>query len=802
MEQELSSVVDTLPALVWTARSDGDIDFLNRRWFEYTGLAIKEIRSLGWQGVVHPADLARLVAAWQSHCTSQEPWELEVRLRRSDAIYRWFLFRVSPLKEGEAAGVIWCGVSTDIDDRWQGEEDLRANERRFRLIVDGLPAIVTLMTPEGELEFANQVMLNYFGATLEVLKARPTTQSFHPEDRPEVDARWAKSVATGCPYDFEARLRGADGRYRWFHTRGFPLRDEKGEIFLWHLLQNDIDDRKRAEFLLAAEKHLLETVALQRPLPTVLEELCRLVEESIAESYCSIVLVDSKGARLKYGAAPSLPSKFIDSLIGTSVNLELGPCPMAAALGQMVIAADLRSETRWASCEWPQMAMSHGLLACWSTPILSAGGQVLGAFAIYYTEPRAPAPEHESLIDRFARIASIAIERVQKDAALKQSEALLAETQRLTLTGGFFWNLATGERNWSREVYRIYGLDPSIPATIELSVSRIHPDDVSDFIEMRSRQSKDVRDYTHDYRILMPDGTTKFIHSVGHVSADPDGDPGYNVALQDVTERHLAEEALSRARSELARVARISSLGILTASIAHEVNQPLSGIVTNASTCLRMLGLDVPNVAGAIETARRTIRDANRASDVIARLRLLFAKKEPATEAVDLNDAVSEVIALSMSDLESKKISVRRELADNLPSVMGDRVQLQQVILNLLMNAADSMNEVEDRARQMVIRTETAEGGSARLSVMDVGTGFEPHSEEKLFEPFYSTKNGGMGIGLSVSRSIIEVHQGRLWASANQGPGATFGFLIPVESDPSLAERPGNNPSFETPQAQ
>ena len=226
-------------------------------------------------------------------------------------------------------------------------------------------------------------------------------------------------------------------------------------------------------------------------------------------------------------------------------------------------------------------------------------------------------------------------------------------------------------------------------------------------------------------------------------------------------------------------MARVTSLGALTASIAHEVNQPLSGIITNASTCLRMLAADPPNVDGARETARRTIRDGNRASDVITRLRALFSKKDATTESVDLNEATREVIALSLSELQRNRVILRPELADDLPPVTGDRVQLQQVILNLLRNASDAMSGVDDRPRQLVIRTERDEGDRVRLTVQDAGVGFDPQGVDRLFEAFYTTKSGGMGIGLSVSRSIIESHHGRLWAAPNDGPGATFSFSIP-----------------------
>ena len=265
------------------------------------------------------------------------------------------------------------------------------------------------------------------------------------------------------------------------------------------------------------------------------------------------------------------------------------------------------------------------------------------------------------------------------------------------------------------------------------------------------------------------------------IVAGTERSPGFLMALsEDFTDRRHAEEALNETRSELAHMARITTLSTLTAAIAHEINQPLSGIVTNASTCLRMLDGNPPNLEGARETARRTIRDGNRASEVTTRLRALFSKKDATFELFDLNDAVNEVIALSVSELQRNRIVLRSELTADLPSVLGDRIQIQQVVLNLLRNGWDAMRFVEDRPRGLLIKTESDGAGGVRLSVKDSGVGIAPEAEKKLFEAFHTTKSDGMGIGLSVSHSIINRHQGRLWASRNEGPGATFLFSIPA----------------------
>jgi signal transduction histidine kinase len=543
-----------------------------------------------------------------------------------------------------------------------------------------------------------------------------------------------------------------------------------------------------AEALLTGEKRLLEMVAGGNSMTGILEALCQLVESAASGCHCSVVLVDPSGTHLEHGAAPSLPATFIASIIGRPVSVESGPCAMAAYLNEQVIAVDIMSETRWAAYAWCPMALAHGLQACWSTPISSAAGKVLGAFAIYYDEPRTPTSLHQSLIKQLTNIASIAIERAQTDAALKRSEAFLSEAQRLSSTGSFSWRVATDEITWSEELYRIFEFDQRVPVTLELIAARVHPEDVPLLNDMIDRARRDGSDLEYEHRLQMLDHSVKYLHIVAHGRRDKDGRLEYIGAVQDVTQRRLSEKALGKARLELTHAARVTSLGVLTASIAHEVNQPLSGIITNASTCLRMLAADLPNIDGARETARRTIRDGNRASEVITRLRALFGKKDPTTESVDLNDATREVIALSLSKLQGDRVILRTELANDLPLVTGDRVQLQQVILNLLHNASDAMSAVDDRPRQLLFRTEREEGDRVCLTVQDAGVGFSSQGAERLFEAFYTTKNHGMGLGLSVSRSIIENHHGRLWATPNAGPGATFSFSIPRRPEGATSE--------------
>jgi PAS domain S-box-containing protein len=373
-------------------------------------------------------------------------------------------------------------------------------------------------------------------------------------------------------------------------------------------------------------------------------------------------------------------------------------------------------------------------------------------------------------------------DRKRAEAELRRAYDSFADAQRLSRTGSFVTDLVGDDHNWSDEAFRIFEFEPGTKVTVQRIRDIIHPDDLPSFDSVITRGLSGV-DVNFAFRIVTSRGAVKHVRGVAHVVEQTEGRPMFVGALQDVTESMVAEEALNRARSELAHVARVTTLSTLTASIAHEVNQPLSGIITNASTCLRMLDADPPNVEGARETARRTIRDGNRASEVIMRLRDLFSKREFTPGSLDLNEATREVIALSLSDLQRNRVALQSELADDLPNVTGDRVQLQQVILNLLRNASDAMLGLHDRPRQLLIRTERADGDHVRLSVRDAGAGVDAQSMTKLFDAFYTTKSDGMGIGLSVSRSIIERHHGRLWAAPNDGPGATFSFSIPCNPE-------------------
>jgi PAS domain S-box-containing protein len=372
-----------------------------------------------------------------------------------------------------------------------------------------------------------------------------------------------------------------------------------------------------------------------------------------------------------------------------------------------------------------------------------------------------------------------------QEEKLQRSEAYLAEAQRLTHTGSWAWRVAGREAlHLSEEWYRIYGFDPENgPPAFEQLVQRTHPEDRAKWQGALDRAIAEKSDYEAEFRILLPDGSAKHIHTVGHPVLNASGDLAQFVGSStDITQRKLAEEALRQAQVDLAHVSRVTTMGELTASLAHEVNQPIAAAVTDANTCLRWLTRDQPDLEEAREAASRMAKDATRAADIISRIRLLFKKVSPQRELVDVNEVVREMIVLLRSEATRYSISIRTQLALDLPQVMGDRVQLQQVLMNLLLNSIDAMKDV-DTTRELIINSQPAKNGQVMVSVSDTGVGLPPHQAEQIFNAFFTTKPNGTGMGLRISRSIIESHGGRLWAANNSPRGASFCFTLPTKAE-------------------
>jgi hypothetical protein len=736
---DLGIVLDGLSTIALTALPDGRVDFVNRKWSDYTGLSFAASSDSQWQDAVSVDDLPALIERRSAILASRQSGEITARLRRFDGQLHWFVIQIDPIRDTDGLIVRWCAMCNDVDDQRRAEEALQRRQLDLQLIIDSIPVPVTVTLPTGEVEGQNRLTLDYLGKSFEEFKFWRSDDTVHPEDLGATIAAHEASLANGTSYNVESRYRRADGVYRWFNVRGFPLRDQDGSILRWFLLSIDIEDRKRAEITLAAsERRLNETI---NALPALI-----------------------------WSARPDGTGEFYNQYY-----LDYLGRPLSQV-----------QDYEWTKAVHPDDL--PGLITAWDAIMAS---RMTGAAEArmrrfdgqyrWFLFRTSPLRDHDGNVVKWYGINIDIDDRKRAEEELRRSEAFLAEGQALGRMGNFSWDADSGEITWSEQLYHIFEFEPGTTVTLDRIVARYHPEDVglaSQLIEQVQRGDCDVES---QYRLLMPDQSVKYLQLIAHRATDRPGRSEYIGTALDISQRRRSEEALDKARAELSHVARVTSLGALTASIAHEVNQPLSGIVTNASTCLRMLAAVPPNIEGAQETARRTIRDGNRAADVIARLRALFSRRSATIEAVDLGHTAREIIALMQNDLDRARVVVRTDFADGLPCVGADRVQVQQVIMNLLRNAADAMSTVEDRPRRMWISTEAEPDEMVRLTVRDSGISFDPRDAERLFDAFYTTRNDGMGIGLAISRSIIESQSGRLWAALpNDGPGAIFAFSIPV----------------------
>ena len=615
-------------------------------------------------------------------------------------------------------------------------EEIKGSEAKLRRVIDAIPTMAWCNLPEGPNEFLNKSWHEYTGLSPEQSHGWGWQVAFHSDDLPALLKRWGEMLVTGAPGEIEARIRRYDGVYRWFLIRAEPFLEE-GKLVRWYGTSTDIDDRKRAEEALRDS-----------------EQSSRLILDGIAG------LVAIMGAR---GAVKAVNRQVLQYFGKTAEELK-----------------------NWSTTDAVHPEDLASVISAWSHSIETAvpydvdhrirGGD--GVYRWFHARGLPLYDEQRHVVRWYVLLTDI-------DDRRRAEEALQASERELDLIVNTIPALAWSARpDGSAEFFNQHYL-----AFVGLPLEQlqglgwttaVHPDDLGTLTAAWQSMMSAGKGGEVQGRLRRFDGEYRwFLFRTNPMLGESGSILKWYGINTDIDDRKRAEEELRNAQAELGRVTRVMTMGQLTASIAHEVNQPLSGIITNASTCLRMLDGNPPNLEGARETARRTIRDGNRASDVVTRLRTLYSKRELVSEPVDLNDATREVISLSSSELERNRVALRQNLAQELPPVMGDRVQIQQVILNLIRNGSDAMSAVDDRPRELTVKTDRDESGAVRLSIKDSGVGIDPGIESKLFEPFYTTKSDGMGIGLSISRSILESHRGRLWAVRNEGPGATFLFSIP-----------------------
>jgi len=562
----LGPAVDIIPHLAWTALPDGSVDYRNRRWLEYTGLTEGQAAGGCWTDAVHPDDVAALTAFWKRVLAAAAPGETEARLRGADGSFRWFLVRVAPFTDDRGCIVKWCGTGTDIDAWKRAEQGLRkaaADERRERErlldIVSTVPGVVweASLNPDSGLPNVDYVSPNVaglLGYTASELVSSPEVwlRVLQEEDRERTVRRLREILTAGTGGSIEVHAIAKDGRTVWLESQIAAeggVSDGPARVCG---VTTDVSGRKRSEDLRQGEHRVLEMIASGTALREVLASLTRVVEAQCEGMLCSILLLDKDGAHLRHGAAPSLPEYYNAAIDGVEIGPRAGSCGTAAYRREPVIVTDILTDPLWE--DYRELATPTGLRACWSTPIFSSTGTVLGTFAMYYREVRSPGSLERQLIEVATRIAGIGIERCRAQGELRRSEAYLAEGQRLTHMGSFAWSVATQENvYWSAEHFRIFGLDPEKDSSsFTAAVDRIHPDDRARFAKALEDAVRDKTDFDVDWRIALPDGATKRLHSVGHPVVNASGEVVELVGTcMDVTEQQQARAALEQALEEI-----------------------------------------------------------------------------------------------------------------------------------------------------------------------------------------------------------------------------------------------------------
>jgi PAS domain S-box-containing protein len=606
-------------------------------------------------------------------------------------------------------------------------------------VVDSLPGLAWSAAPAGSAEYFNGHYLSYVGMSSDQLRGVGWTATVHPDDIEGLAAQWRQMLSEQRGGEAEARIRRFDGEYRWFLFRTNPLFDRSRALVRWYGLNIDIEDRKRAaDALTASEFHLRQLTE------TIPQALWSATPDGVIgylnKRGLSFMGVETEDLTEGTWWADGLHPDQVEAIIRTwRHSIATGDPYQVEVLYRPPDSEDFR----WVDVRALPMRDDDGAILMW----------------------------YGSLIDIHDRKAA------QEDIAASENRLQLI----IDTIPGMVWSaLADGGGDFANRHFRTY-LGLSMDEARNWGwASAVHPDDLAELTEAWRVMAERVEAGEVEARLRRFDGEYRWFLCRGNPLKDAAGDVKWFGINVDIHDWKLAQDELREAQAELSHITRVMGMGQLTAAIAHELAQPLSGIVANASAGMKMLSTEPPNIDGVQETVRRTLRDANRASDVTERLRAMYSKRDPVVELVDLNVIAQEVIGFAHGDLRKNGVRLRTHLAADLPAVRGDRIQLQQVIFNFIKNSAEAMNGVVGRSKDLEISTMREEPDHVRLAVKDAGVGFNQRISEKLFSPFFTTKANGMGVGLSVSRAIVESHNGRLWAEPNNTHGATFAFSIPA----------------------
>ncbi|WP_199170643.1 PAS domain S-box protein [Caulobacter sp. FWC2] len=748
-ERRLNLTINTIPAMAWSTTPDGLIDFCNQNFVDYVGWTAEAISGQGFWPIFHPDDTDYLVAAWQEIMATKRPRPVECRMRRADGQYRWFVLRQNPLFDADGNVVKWYGVGTDIEDRKRAETALEeaqaallASERTLSLMLDTIPCMVWSTTAEGHVDTVNKQFCDFVGLSAEDLIEAGFHTQFHPDDVERMFAEWQAMMASRTGGDIEGRARRADGEYRWVICRCGPLLTADGEVVRWYGVNLDIEDRKRAEAAVTAS---------ERNLSLILDSLPVLVWSARPD-----------------GSADFVNQRFLD---------------YTGSLEETLLEFGFTDRFHPDDVE--------RMLADWSRNLDGEASLMQGRIRRFDGAYRWFLFSGQKLTDASGAVrwfgVNVDIEDLKRtEAALTASEAALRDSERrlqqiVSSIPGLTWSSdANGATTfWSPQYLDYAGV--ALEDVLGFGFTNfIHPDDRDTTLEQWGEMIATGTSGESELRLRRADGQYRWFLIRASPFFDEDGNLtqwfGVNV---DIENRKRAVEDLRQSQSHLAHMTRMTTMGELAVSIAHEVNQPLMAIVTNAGACLRWLDGAQTDIAMARQAAERIVRDGHRAGDIITSLRNLARKTAPRLERVGVEQVIQVVLDLLQGELQRQGVTAKAQLEHSPIIILGDVTQLQQVVLNLIMNAIEAMAGGHEGPKRLTVQARIREG-EAIVSVSDTGPGLGSDDPDRLFEAFFSTKAEGIGMGLSICRSIIEAHGGKIWARTNRTQGSVFSFTLPL----------------------
>lgn len=751
-ERELSQIVNMVPVHIRRLTPEGEPTFFNKRLVDFFGFDLQQLKRPGTsqlatnvETLVHPDDAPSLLQAVRYAVATGESYSMKYRMRRADGVYRWVDGRAEPLRDDSGKIVQWYAISIDIDDEVRAQEALRDRERELSQLVDALPVHIWSWTPDGKLAYVNKRSLEDLGLTKANFEesVRVAQKLVHPEDAPEVLRASANSLKTGDAFMMRYRRRWKDGNYRWMEARAQPLRDQDGAIVHWYQVSIDIDDQVRAEEALKSSKRQLEQMIDAMPFNIL----------SFAASgdmtYTSKRYLDDVGS-------PTADIKDFDALARDVAHPDdfstmFQRATDGFATGQPFVNR-FRRRNKQGVYRWIEAR---------AQPLRNADGTIVQWY-----------------------IASIDIEdEMSAQAALRERERFLWQLVE-TLPAMIDCAAPNGEPVYRSQQlreflgYELEELDGKAKSRLNGTLDDgVHPDDVADVKEQYAHCLATGEPYRRKHRLRRFDGDYIWVETRAAPMRKDDGTiVQWNVICLDVDGEVRAQEELRLAQERLARASQAASLAELSASIAHEVNQPLAAIVANSHACFRWLSAEPVNVARAKITTERVIRDANSAAEVVSRIRALFKQSVEDRASLALPGVIAEACNLVAGEALRRRIRIDINVESDLPPVAIDRIQIQQVLINLMRNGMEAMEDVA-MEKSVTVRAHRV-GSEVQTEIGDQGNGIE--FPDQIFEPFFTTKANGMGMGLAICRSIVEAHGGRLRAEKNEPHGARFIFTLPI----------------------